>query len=57
MHSPQRLEIWEATNRRDKRYFLREEEGRYLFGINPELVPPELEQEILKLLQPVYGGG
>jgi hypothetical protein len=54
------LEIWNSSeNRQEKHYFLKDgnshayQNADYLFGINPQLVTPELEQKILELLQPV----
>ena len=54
------LEVWQSNkNRTEKHYFLMGgqhayQDGRYLFGLNPQLVTPEQEAAILKLLEPVW---
>jgi hypothetical protein len=52
------LEVWQSShNRHERHYFIRDgklhgyqADGLYLFGLNPEVVTPEQEQEILKIL-------
>ena len=54
------LEVWTSNkNRTEKHYFLMGgehayQDGRYLFGVNPQIVPPETEAKILELLKPIY---
>jgi hypothetical protein len=55
------LEVCNSSeNRQERHYFLKDgnshayQNADYLFGINPKLVTPDLEQKILELLEPVY---
>lgn len=58
------VENWYSTeNRHERHYFLQDGkqhgyqvDGAYLCGINPDLVSPELEQQILELLKPIWSG-
>lgn len=57
------VEVWESSdNRAEKHYFLKDgsrhgyQDGRYLLGLNPQIVPPAVEQQILKLLEPIWRG-
>lgn len=60
---PLQLEEWSSThNRKERHYFLQDggkqhgyqSDGAYLCGLNPELVSPELEAQILELLRPIW---
>lgn len=52
------LEVWTSTHSRvEKHYFIKtgeqngyQLENAYLCGINPDLVPPETEKQILELI-------
>lgn len=55
------LEVWTSNqNRAEKHYFLKDgaqhgyQDGQYLVGLNPSIVPPETEAKILQLLEPIY---
>lgn len=55
------VENWHSTdNRHEKHYFLKDgaqhgyQDGQYLVGLNPSIVPPETEAKILQLLEPIY---
>jgi hypothetical protein len=55
------VEVWNSSeNRQERHYFLKDgkshayQNADYVFGINPQLVSPELEKQILELLKPVY---
>jgi hypothetical protein len=58
-----KLEEWQSShNRRERHYFLQDgrqhgyQEGRYLLGLNPQIVPADVEQAILALLEPIISG-
>jgi hypothetical protein len=51
------LEQWNSDhNRRERHYFLVDkdmhgyQEGQYVFGLNPELIPPEVETKMLEMV-------
>ena len=52
------LEVWSSTdNRHERHYFIKDgagasyQDGRYVFGYNPEIVPPEKVERILAIIQ------
>ena len=56
------LEEWQSShNRKERHYFLQDgqqhgyqSDGAYLVGLNPDIVPLETEQQILRLLEPIW---
>jgi hypothetical protein len=48
-----RIEKWKSSEGRAELHYFRAEDGEYLFGYNPQLVPEELLESVLKYINEI----